>query len=216
MGTHPIFESDFDCLTDFRMAQVKETLNIVCDGKVDTVTVELHRQELHPYVVIILKSGKAHPVGLIDLDHTKAEISKDDSKRFTLSTDSTNTDKNKTIDFVTKTDERANYWADVFNQKLHFEHKPSASNMPTLAEEEASEESDNEEESEDVFNELVDRLRKVALEAQASKEELDEMDDEVSDMTASFHTAARKDRSNSIRSIRLRLQKYDMNLKVKA
>ena len=38
--------------------------------------------------------------------------------------------------------------------------------MPTLAEEEASEESDNEEESEDVFNELVDRLRKVALEAQ--------------------------------------------------
>merc|ERR1711953_1122464 len=186
MGTHPIFESDFDCLTDFRMAQVKETLNIVCDGKVDTVTVELHRQELHPYVVIILKSGKAHPVGLIDLDHTKAEISKDDSKRFTLSTDSTNTDKNKTIDFVTKTDERANYWADVFNQKLHFEHKPSASNMPTLAEEEAS------------------------------KEELDEMDDEVSDMTASFHTAARKDRSNSIRSIRLRLQKYDMNLKVKA
>ena len=38
---------------------------------------------------------KAHPVGLIDLDHTKAEISKDDSKRFTLSTDSTNTDKNK-------------------------------------------------------------------------------------------------------------------------
>ena len=25
------------------------------------------------------------------------------------------------------------------------------------------------------------------------------MDDEVSDMTASFHTAARKDRSNSIR-----------------
>jgi len=85
--------------------------------------VELHRQELHPYVVIILKSGKAHPVGLIDLDHTKAEISKDDSKRFTLSTDSTNTDKNKTIDFVTKTDERANYWADVFNQKLHFEVK---------------------------------------------------------------------------------------------
>ena len=124
--------------------------------------------------------------------------------------------------------------------------------MPTLAEEEASEESDNEEESEDVFNELVDRLRKVALEAQvcfvhysnlassikvrcvfpmviwsefrmgqqryhdhqedaphfipsnymgsqASKEELDEMDDEVSDMTASFYTAARKDRSNSIR-----------------
>ena len=57
------------------------------------------------------------------------------------------------------------------------------------------------------------------------------MDDEVSDMTASFHTAARKDRSNSIRryekgefsnnfqfllSIRMRLQKYDMNLKVKA
>ena len=40
--------------------------------------------------------------------------------------------------------------------------------MPTLAEEEASEESDNEEESEDVFNELVDRLRKVALEAQVS------------------------------------------------
>ena len=38
--------------------------------------------------------------------------------------------------------------------------------MPTLAEEEASEESDYEEESEDVFNELVDRLRKVALEAQ--------------------------------------------------
>ena len=38
--------------------------------------------------------------------------------------------------------------------------------MPTLAEEEASEESDNEEESENVFNELVDRLRKVALEAQ--------------------------------------------------
>ena len=38
---------------------------------------------------------QAHPVGLIDLDHTKAEISKDDSKRFTLSTDSTNTDKNK-------------------------------------------------------------------------------------------------------------------------
>ena len=86
--------------------------------------------------------------------------------------------------------------------------------MPTLAEEDVSEESDNEEESEDVFNELVDRLRKVALEAQvvsstmwpeinpefkASKEELDEMDDEVSDMTASFHTAARKDRSNSIR-----------------
>ena len=84
---------------------------------------------------------------------------------------------------MTKTDERTNYWADVFNQKLHFEvklifkhilgkhtpvfqHKPSASNMPTLAEEEASEESDNEEESEDVFNELVDRLRKVALEAQ--------------------------------------------------
>merc|ERR1712131_243601 len=177
------------------MAQVKETLDIVCDDKIDTVTVELHRQELHPYVVIILKSGKAHPVGLIDLDHTKAEISKDDSKRFTLSTDSTNTWENKTIDFVTKTDERANYWADVFNRKLHFEHKPSASNMPTLAEEDVSEESDNEEES---------------------KEELDEMDDEVSDMTASFHTAARKDRSNSIRSIRMRLQKYDMNLKVKA
>ena len=38
--------------------------------------------------------------------------------------------------------------------------------MPTLAEEEASEESDYEEESEYVFNELVDRLRKVALEAQ--------------------------------------------------
>ena len=90
--------------------------------------------------------------------------------------------------------------------------------MPTLAEEDVSEESDNEEESEDVFNELVDRLRKVALEAQvghqskrfrfltkfqASKEELDEMDDEVSDMTASFHTAARKDRSNSIRRYKI-------------
>ena len=37
------------------------------------------------------------------------------------------------------------------------------------------------------------------MRSQASKEELDEMDDEVSDMTASFHTAARKDRSNSIR-----------------
>ena len=29
----------------------------------------------------------------------------------------------QTIDFVTKTEERANYWADVFNQKLHFEVK---------------------------------------------------------------------------------------------
>ena len=43
----------------------------------------------------VMGNFQAHPVGLIDLDHTKAEISKDDSKRFTLSTDSTNTDKNK-------------------------------------------------------------------------------------------------------------------------
>ena len=47
--------------------------------------------------------------------------------------------------------------------------------MPTLAEEEASEESDNEEESEDVFNELVDRLRKVALEAQVCLKSLSQI-----------------------------------------
>ena len=47
--------------------------------------------------------------------------------------------------------------------------------MPTLAEEEASEESDYEEESEDVFNELVDRLRKVALEAQVCLKSLSQI-----------------------------------------
>ena len=41
--------------------------------------------------------------------------------------------------------------------------------MPTLAEEGDSEGDSEIEESEDVFNELVDRLRKVALEAQVRK-----------------------------------------------
>ena len=47
--------------------------------------------------------------------------------------------------------------------------------MPTLAEADASEERDNEEEPEDEFNELVDRLRKVALEAQVCLKSLSQI-----------------------------------------
>ena len=67
--------------------------------------------------------------------------------------------------------------------------------MPTLNEEDES----DEETDYELFNSLVEQLRQVALKAETCQNDLEEMHDEVSDMTDKFVTSGRKDRSNSIR-----------------
>merc|ERR1712062_142392 len=186
MGTHPIFESDFDCLTD--MAQVKENLNIIINNNITAARVELFRQEFDPYVVIELKSKKPHNYGVLDLDQTKAVLDAEDSSRFSVETDSKNPEKSKKIEFVARNDHLAQYWTDVFNKKLHFEHKRAGSNMPTLEEEEVD---DDFEPDEDTFQSLIDNLRHETLTRkvngstfiirsnyfQPSREEVEELDD---------------------------------------
>lgn len=70
--------------------------------------------------------------------------------------------------------------------------------MPTLNEVDEEENDDDYE----LFTALVQQLRQVALDAEGTcPNELNEMDDEVSDMTDKFKTSGRKDRSNSIRRL---------------
>jgi len=37
MGTHPIFESDFDCLTDFAFLLFRSSLTVISSSKYSTI-----------------------------------------------------------------------------------------------------------------------------------------------------------------------------------
>merc|ERR1712226_702256 len=61
MGTHPIFESDFDCLTAFRICDVKSAGNkVTCDDK--KMTVKLSECFSDPKMKITLKDEKCKAV----------------------------------------------------------------------------------------------------------------------------------------------------------
>merc|ERR1712131_26556 len=84
MGTHPIFESDFDCLTEFRMSTDKiSAISKTDDDLVWTpmgpysVSKSKMRRELDYYIMKPSSSmTQIHVQGLFDTDNLDQEIKK--------------------------------------------------------------------------------------------------------------------------------------------